>query len=73
MFYVQDESIENVFRSVRVMLIDVDTINQAEAHKWVRHIKKKHTWYIFQEDSIGNGLGYVRGLQVMLIEVDNVN
>ena len=28
---------------------------------------------IFQEKSIGNGLRYVRGLQVLLIDVDNVN
>ena len=27
----------------------------------------------FLEKSIGNGLRYVRGLQVMLIDVDNVN
>ena len=27
---------------------------------------------IFQEKSIGNGLRYVRGLKVMLIDVDNV-
>ena len=33
-----------------------------------------HVLYpIFQEKSIGNGLRYVRGLQVMLIDVDNVN
>ena len=33
-----------------------------------------HVLYpIFREKSIGNGLRYVRGLQVMLIDVDNVN
>ena len=33
-----------------------------------------HVLYpIFQENSIGNGLIYVRDLQVMLIDVDNVN
>ena len=33
-----------------------------------------HVLYpIFQEKSIGNGLRYARGLQVLLIDVDNVN
>ena len=34
----------------------------------------EHVLYpIFQEKSIGNALKYVRGLLVMLIDVDNVN
>ena len=34
----------------------------------------EHVLYqFFQEKSIGNCLRYVRGLQVMIIDVDNVN
>ena len=59
------------------MLIDVDNVNQAESHKWVCHVLKTHMTHvlypIFQEKSIGDGLRYVRGLQVMLIDVNNVN
>ena len=59
------------------MLIDVDNVNQAVSQKWVRHVLKTHITHvlnpIFQEKSIGNGLRYIRGLQVMLIDVDNVN
>ena len=58
------------------MLINVENINQAESHKWVRHVLKnmKHVLYpIFQEKSIESGLRYVRGLKVLLIDVDNVN
>ena len=135
MFHIQfqEKSIGNGVRYVRglqVMLIDVDNLNQAESHKWVRHILKntyvtcfisnfsieidwersqicqrppshahrrrqpqpgrvpqlgtsyfrKHTYMthilypiIFQEKSIRKGLRYVRGLLVMLIDVDNVN
>ena len=59
------------------MLIDVNNVNQAESHKWIRPIfKNTHGSMvrvlhpIFQEKSIGNGLRYVRGHQVMLIDVD---
>ena len=52
----------------------------AESHNWVRHILENiHIWHIFlypiifQEKSIRKGLRYVRGLLVMLIDVDNVN
>ena len=40
------------------------------------YFKKTHMtplYPIFQEKSIGNGLRYFRGLQAMLIDVDNVN
>ena len=39
----QEKSIGNALKYVRgllVMLIDVDNVNQAESHKWVRHILK---------------------------------
>ena len=37
----QEKLIENYLRYVRglkVMLIDVDNVNHAKSHKWVRHI-----------------------------------
>ena len=64
---------------LQVMLIDINNVNQdAESHKWVHHIfKKPHILHvlspIFLEKSIGNGLTFVSGLQVMLINFDNVN
>ena len=66
-------------RGLQVMLIVVDNVNQVEFHKWVRHIFK-NTWHIFYilylfflEKSIRNGLRYIRGLQVMLINTDNIS
>ena len=54
--------------------IDVD-----ENNRW-KHVSEfvKHVWHIFlypvfQEISIENGLSYIRGLQIMLINVDNIN
>ena len=83
-----EKSIGNGLRYVRglqVMLIDVDNVNQAESHKWVHHIKK-HGQVIFKKNTydtcfisnfsreiIGNGLRYVRGLQGMLSDIDDIN
>ena len=51
--------------------------SQAESHKWVCHILKNihDTCFTpnFQEKSTGNDLRFVRGPQVMPIDVNNVN
>ena len=66
-FNFHEKSPENGLIYVRGMLIDVDNINQAESHKWVRHIFK-HTWHMlyilfFKRNRIyplgGLGLVYV--------------
>ena len=54
------------------MLIDVDNVPQVDTSLSQKHMV--HVLYpIFQEKSIWNGLRYVRGLQSMLIDADNVN
>ena len=48
MFYIQFS--KKRFRCVKgleVILIDVGNFNQAEFHKWVQHIFKKHDWHMF--------------------------
>ena len=52
----QEKSIGNglgYVRGLQVMLIDVDTINQTEAHKWLRHIKKNTHGTFFKRIRLG--------------------
>ena len=61
------------------MLIDVENVNQAESHKWVCHILKNIHGTCFipnfprEINWEWSQICQVRGLQVMLIDVDNVN
>ena len=76
----QKKSIENGLKYVsglKVMLIDVDKVNQAESTSGYVMFQKTHMTHvlypIFQEKSIGNSLRYVRCFKVMLNDVNNVN
>ena len=59
------------------MLINVDNVNKPSPTSGFVIFSKTYMTHvlhpIFQEESIENCLRYVRGLKVMLIDVDNVN